>query len=411
MWQSLFRRVAVKLVQTGTLTVWFPDQSVERFGNQAPPYVTLRIRSTSALRHLVANPDLALGQSYMDGDLTIDGDDLHGLLQIIMINLAPERRLWWHRITEFGRFALRSLAQTNGHARSRRNVESHYDLSGKLYDLFLDQDRQYSCAYFRSDQDTLEQAQAQKKAHVAAKLLLQPGMRVLDIGCGWGGLAITLARDHGAHVTGVTLSSEQHAVATERVRAAGLDRQIDIRLMDYRHVTGTFDRIVSVGMFEHVGVPNYRAYFGAIERLLTGDGVALIHTIGRGSPSGVTNPFIAKHIFPGGYVPSMSEAVAAIEHESLWVTDVECLRLHYAYTLRAWLDRFDANRDKVLRLYDARFVRMWRFYLIASEQCFRFDRQAVFQFQLSKTVDAVPITRDYLYLADATLQSARAAAE
>jgi cyclopropane-fatty-acyl-phospholipid synthase len=195
----------------------------------------------------------------------------------------------------------------------------------------------------------------------------------------------------------VTLSTEQHSVATQRVHAAGLDRLVDIKLTDYRHVTGQFDRIVSVGMFEHVGVPNYRTYFGAVSRLLTPDGIALIHTIGRTSPPGATNPFITKHIFPGGYVPAMSEVLTAVEQDNLWVTDVECLRLHYARTLRAWLTRFDANLDKVAQLYNARFIRMWRFYLIASEQCFRFDRQAVFQFQLSKSVDAVPITRDYLY--------------
>lgn len=397
MWQILFRRMVGKLVKTGTLTVHFPDHSVATFGTGALPRVTVRILTEPALRRLVANPDLALGEGYMDGDLVIDGDDLHGLMQVVMINLAPERRLWWHRLADFGRFALRGLAQANDHARSRRNVEEHYDLSGALYDLFLDQDRQYSCAYFRSDQDTLEQAQAQKKAHIAAKLLLRPGMRVLDIGCGWGGLAITLARDYGVHVTGITLSTEQRAVANQRVRAAGLERQIDIRLMDYRQVTGSFDRIVSVGMFEHVGLPNYRAYFGGLARLLAPEGVALIHTIGRIAPPSSTNPFIAKHIFPGGYVPAMSEVLTAIEQEALWVADVECLRLHYAHTLRAWLTRFDANRDRVLKLYDARFVRMWRYYLIASEQCFRYDRQAVFQFQLSRAVDAVPITRDYLY--------------
>lgn len=397
MWQVIFKRMVAKLVKTGTLGVYFPDQSFAQFGNGTLPRITLRLTHTNAVRQLVMNPDLALGEAYMNGDLFIDGDDLHGLLHLLIMNLAPERRVWWHRLAGAARFALRGAAQTNGHTKSRRNVEGHYDLSGELYDLFLDQDRQYSCAYFRSDHDTLDQAQAQKKAHIAAKLLLQPGQRVLDIGCGWGGLAITLAREYGVRVTGVTLSTEQHAVATQRVRAAGLDRLVEIKLTDYRHVTGQFDRIVSVGMFEHVGVPNYRTYFSAVSRLLAPDGVALIHTIGRSSPPGATNPFIAKHIFPGGYIPALSEVVTAVEQDALWVSDVECLRLHYARTLRAWLTRFDANLDKVAQLYDARFIRMWRFYLIASEQSFRFDRQAVFQIQLCKTVDAVPITRDYLY--------------
>ena len=404
MWQAVFKHMVGKLVHSGTLVVYFPDQSFERYGDGTLPRITLRLISASALRQLVINPDLGLGEAYMNGDLVIDDDDLHGLLRLLIINLAPSRRIWWHRLAEAARFALRGAAQTNGHTKSRRNVEEHYDLSGELYDLFLDQDRQYSCAYFRTDHDTLEQAQIQKKAHIAAKLLLQPGMNVLDIGCGWGGLAITLARDYGVQVTGVTLSTEQHAVATRRVRAAGLERLVDIKLTDYRHVIGQFDRIVSVGMFEHVGVPNYRTYFGAISRLLSPDGVALIHTIGRSSPPGATNPFILKHIFPGGYVPAMSEVLTAVEQDNLWVTDVECLRLHYARTLRAWLTRFDANLDKVAQLYDARFIRMWRFYLIASEQCFRFDRQAVFQFQLSKSVDAVPITRDYLYAPPAVPQ-------
>ena len=410
MWQYIFKRMADKLVQTGSLIVYFPDKSFVRFGDGRSPDITLRMMNVSALRQLVINPDLALGEAYMNGDLLIDDDDLHGLLQLIIMNLASERRLWWHRLADTVRFSLRGAAQTNGHTKSHRYVEQHYDLSGDLYDLFLDQDRQYSCAYFRTDHDTLEQAQTQKKAHIAAKLLLRPGMRVLDIGCGWGGLAMTLARDFGVQVTGVTLSTEQHAVATQRVRAAGLDRLVDIKLTDYRHVTGLFDRIVSVGMFEHVGVPNYRTYFGAVSRLLTPDGVALIHTIGRTSPPGATNPFITKHIFPGGYVPAMSEVLTAVEQDNLWVTDVECLRLHYARTLRAWLTRFDANLDKVAQLYDARFIRMWRFYLIASEQCFRFDRQAVFQFQLSKSVDAVPITRDYLY-APAEVSQVLAAAQ
>ena len=410
MWQAVFKHMVSRLVQTGTLRVYFPDQSYAGFGDGTWPQITLRVINVTALRDLVMNPDLAWGESYMNGDLLIDDDDLHGLLHLLIINLAPDRRVWWHRLAEAARFALRGAAQTNGHVKSRRNVEGHYDLSGALYDLFLDQDRQYSCAYFRTDHDTLDQAQAQKKAHIAAKLVLQPGLRVLDIGCGWGGLAMTLAREYGVQVTGITLSNEQHAVATQRVHAAGLDRLVDIKLTDYRDLTGQFDRIVSVGMFEHVGVPNYRTYFNTVSALLAPDGVALIHTIGRSSSPGATNPFIAKHIFPGGYVPALSEVLTAVEEGPLWVTDVECLRLHYARTLHAWLTRFDANRDKVARLYDARFIRMWRFYLIASEQCFRFDRQAVFQIQLSKTVDTVPITRDYLY-APAAMPQGMAAAQ
>jgi cyclopropane-fatty-acyl-phospholipid synthase len=292
---------------------------------------------------------------------------------------------------------MRAIDQHNPMTIARKNVAHHYDLSGALYDLFLDSDKQYSCAYFRHPDDTLEQAQAQKKAHIAGKLLLEPGMRVLDIGCGWGGMALTLARDYGANVLGVTLSEEQHKVATARAAAEGLQDKVEFRLTDYRKVQDRFDRIVSVGMFEHVGVPHYGEYFTQVHDKLTEDGVALIHTIGRAFPPGYTNPWIAKYIFPGGYVPAMSEVMKAVEQKDLWVTDVEVWRLHYAETLRHWHARFMANRDKVARLYDERFCRMWRYYLIAAEMTFRYNRQCVFQFQISRRQDAVPLTREYLY--------------
>jgi cyclopropane-fatty-acyl-phospholipid synthase len=275
-------------------------------------------------------------------------------------------------------------------------VAHHYDLSGALYDLFLDADKQYSCAYFRDPGMTLEEAQAAKKALIAAKLRLEPGMRVLDIGSGWGGLALTLARDHGARVTGVTLSEEQLKVSRARAAAAGLEGQVDFHLRDYRAVTGQFDRIVSVGMFEHVGVPHYATFFATAARLLAPDGVMLLHTIGRNAPPAATSPWITKYIFPGGYVPSLSEVAAPIEASGLWLTDLEVWRLHYAETLRAWQRRFEANIDAVRALYDERFCRMWRFYLVASEMSFRAGRQCVFQLQLAHRQDAVPLTRAYL---------------
>ncbi len=244
---------------------------------------------------------------------------------------------------------------------------------------------------------TLDQAQAAKKAHIAAKLRLEPGMRVLDIGCGWGGMGLTLARDYGAHVVGVTLSEEQYRIATARARAEGLEGQVEFRLTDYRHVSETFDRIVSVGMFEHVGVPHYREYFRNVHDRLAPDGVALIHTIGRTTPPSTTSPWIEKYIFPGGYVPALSEMVAGLEKERLYYTDVEIWRLHYAETLRHWYDRFMAHEDKARALYDARFCRMWRYYLVAAEMTFRYGRQAVFQVQLAHDQTAVPLTRDYLY--------------
>jgi cyclopropane-fatty-acyl-phospholipid synthase len=369
--------------------------------------VTVTITDPGLVRRLVLRPDLAVGEGYMDGTLTIADDDLHGFLGLTLANTARGSKVWWRRPFDAANFALRRLQMWNPAARSRRNVAHHYDLSSDLYALFLDEDRQYSCAYFRSPQDTLEQAQRQKKAHIAGKLLLKPGMRVLDIGCGWGGMAITLARDYGVHVLGVTLSQEQHRIANERVRAAGLQDRVEIRLTDYRAVTGTFDRIVSVGMFEHVGVPQFRTYFRKIHDLLAEDGVALIHTIGRAEPPSYTSAFILRYIFPGGYVPALSEVSRAIEAEGLWPADVEVWRLHYAETLRHWNDRFTARAARVREIYDDRFIRMWRFYLVASEMSFRAGRQCVFQFQLSRRVDAVPLTRDYLH-AQATPPVAKA---
>lgn len=399
MWSGLFRTMMERLITTGTLDVHLPDGSNLRFGDGLAPAVAVRVENPVWIGRLVRNPELALGEAYMHRGIEIDGDDLHGLLQLLLANHSgdPSRRLWWQNIANGLRMARRRLDQRNGLVGSVANVRRHYDLSSAFYDLFLDEDRQYSCAYFDWDGQSLEQAQQEKKRHIARKLLLRPGMHVLDIGCGWGGLALTLAQDHDVRVTGITLSAEQHEVAQTRLHALGLQDRVTFRLMDYRNVAGRFDRIVSVGMFEHVGLPNYRRFFATLRRLLTDDGVALVHTIGRATGPGATNPFIARHIFPGGYVPAMSEVLTAIEDEALWMTDMECLRLHYAKTLRHWLHRFDANQPMVRALYDDAFARMWRFYLIASEQGFVHGRQAVYQIQLSRQVDAVPITRDYLY--------------
>lgn len=276
------------------------------------------------------------------------------------------------------------------------NVVHHYDLSGALYDLFLDADRQYSCAYFREANDTLESAQTNKITLIASKLLLTPEQRILDIGCGWGGLGLHLARSHGVHVTGVTLSNEQYKIAEERARTEDLSDRVQFRLQDYRDVVGTFDRIVSVGMFEHVGVPHYKEFFAALRDRLKDDGVALLHTIGRTDGPGATNPWIANYIFPGGYSPALSEILAIAEQSGLYVTDVEVWRLHYAQTLKEWRNRFEANLDRAQSIYDERFCRMWRFYLVASEVAFRHNHHVVFQIQLAKKQDAVPITRDYL---------------
>jgi len=398
-WQHALDRMLRTLIKVGSLRVVMPRGQTGDYGDPSNTPVTVRLLDVATIRHFVLNPELALGEAYMNGTLVIDDDDLHGLLAVVVHNVrnAGKTPVWWQKLSELSRASLRGLSQKNLLARSKLNVAHHYDLAGQLFDLFLDDDRQYSCGYFQQANATLEQAQTDKKAHIARKLLIKPGMSILDIGCGWGGMALTLARDHGARVVGITLSEEQYAFATERAAREGLSDRIQFRLCDYRQVEGTFDRIVSVGMFEHVGLPHYDDYFATIRNRLSPDGIALIHTIGWAAPAKATNPWIAKHVFPGGYIPTLSEVMTAIEQNRLWSTDIECWRLHYAYTLRHWYDRFCAHEDEVRELYDERFVRMWRFYLVACEQTFRYAPQAVFQMQLSRRVDAVPLTRDYLY--------------
>ena len=410
MWSAILDNMLERLVRVGRLTVRGPaGRAARSFGDAARgPDIEVEIRDLRLPARLVRNPELALGEAYMDGALEIAGDDLHGLTELLLRNRMSgathpvlTAQKWLQR-------AGRSLAQHNPLHRARANVAHHYDLSGALYDLFLDTDRQYSCAYFTSPDMTLEAAQEAKKRHIARKLRLEPGMRVLDIGSGWGGLALTLARDHGVHVTGVTLSKEQLALATARAERAGLAGRVAFRLQDYRRVAERFDRVVSVGMFEHVGVPHYGEYFAAVNDRLDDGGVALIHTIGRGDGPGTTSPWVAKYIFPGGYIPALSEIMPHAERTGLWPCDVEAWRLHYALTLRHWHDRFMANIDAARALYDERFCRMWRYYLVVSEQSFRFHRHVVYQLQLARQVDGVPITRDYLYPAG---ERARMAAE
>lgn len=406
MWAGHFTRLLGRLIRDGHLAVSIGGGPEMPFGNGQGPKVTVRIKDASTARRLMIDPELALGEAYMDGALSIDGDDVQGLLGIIVRNRAqgraPDRAQAIAlsapaRIIAVLRHIRRRLDQANPETRARRNVAHHYDLTPAIYDLFLDTDRQYSCAYFADDGMSLDAAQAAKKAHIARKLLISPGMRVLEIGCGWGGLALTLARDHGARVTGITLSQEQLAIARDRAAAAGLADRVAFELMDYRAIGGQFDRIVSVGMFEHVGAPNFGTFFDVVRDRLATDGVALIHTIGRTAPPNATNPWIARYIFPGGYIPALSEMAEAIQNAGLRIGDIECLRLHYAMTLRCWFDRFNAKADVAATLKDDRFVRMWRYYLAASEQTFRHGPQDVFQFQLCRRADAVPITRDYLY--------------
>jgi cyclopropane-fatty-acyl-phospholipid synthase len=400
MWTTVLDRLLLHLFSSGDLKITFPDGVTRHYGDGSGQTVAVTLHDDTLPRKIVISPDMAVGEAYMDGRLTIEDDDLYGFLGLAIRNIAQNGQPWFRRPLEIGRHVMRSVAQFNPMGRAQANVAHHYDLSGALYDLFLDADRQYSCAYFREPDMTLEAAQEAKKRHICDKLLIEPGMRVLDIGCGWGGMGLTLARDYGAEVLGVTLSREQHAMANARAEQAGLAGKARFELMDYRKLEGTFDRIVSVGMFEHVGVPHYDEYFRTVKQRLDPEGIALIHTIGRADPPGVTSPWITKYIFPGGYVPSMSEALKSIEKQHFFATDIEIWRLHYAETLRHWHDRFMANIDKARALYDERFCRMWRYYLVACELTFRLNRQVVFQFQLSPKQDAVPLTRDYLYRDD-----------
>ena len=332
----------------------------------------------------------------MDGTLTVEDGEIYDFLALSLSNMGWGNGHWLQDLLIKAQLLVRRLQQYNPAPVAKRNVAHHYDLSGALYDLFLDNDRQYSCAYFMAPDDSLERAQEQKKRHIAAKLLLKPGNRVLDIGSGWGGLALYLADTGGVEVDGITLSEEQLDVARRRATEADLAERARFHLRDYREIDGSYDRIVSVGMFEHVGVTHYSAFFAKLRELLKDDGVALLHTIGRAEGPGTTNRWLTKYIFPGGYNPALSEVMAAIEHAGLYVTDIEVLRLHYAETLKEWRRRFAVNRDRAAELYDERFCRMWEFYLAACEAVFRYAGHVVFQIQIAKQPDAVPITRDYI---------------
>jgi cyclopropane-fatty-acyl-phospholipid synthase len=397
MWQSLFRNMLTRLIRQGVLVVQFPDGTTDSFGPGGGASAKVTIAKTSDFKRLLARPSLAIGECYTDGSLRIEDDDLIGLMELLVVNQRLGGMPVWYDLTTKVQGALRGIVQRNTPRSARRNVAHHYDLSDDLYRLFLDKDMQYSCAYFARPDMTLEQAQTAKKAHIAAKLGVEPGMRVLDIGCGWGGMALTLARDYGAKVTGVTLSENQHATAQARARIEGLEDNLDFRLLDYRKLDERFDRIVSVGMLEHVGLPHFPEYFGKVRDLLADDGIALIHSIVKSGPPRPNNPWIDKYIFPGSYAPAASEIYRAIEANWLHQCDDEALRIHYALTLKAWRERFEANLHAVETLFDTRFTRMWRFYLASMEASFRLGTLHVQQWQLAKSMSAVPITRDYLY--------------
>ncbi|MGI9383422.1 MAG: class I SAM-dependent methyltransferase [Methyloligellaceae bacterium] len=384
------------VVKTGDLRLFGPAGGAYRFGDGTGDPIVIRLTDRRLEFELACNPELVLGEAYMDGRLTVERGSIYQFLALVFRNLRCREWPSWVKLLGRVRRAGKRVQQYNPVPRARRNARFHYNIDSSIYDLFLDPDRQYSCAYYEHEGQPLADAQLAKKRHLAAKLQLRDGQRVLDIGSGWGGLALYLARTARVDVTGITLSDEQLAASRERARRLGIAGAAKFEPVDYREMTGHFDRIVSVGMFEHVGVCHYTAFFEQLRSLLADDGVAVLHSIGRFDGPSVTNPFIAHYIFPGGYIPSLSEVLPAIEKSGLLVTDVEILRLHYAETLRHWRRRFLASWDRASQIKDERFCRMWEFYLAASEAAFRYQDLMVFQIQLTRDQATLPLLRDYM---------------
>ena len=406
---SLIGRLVGSLLKQGQITLVMPDGKREAHGPGGGKSLTVRIADRRVIFELVRNPRLAIGETYMDGRLIIEDGTILDLLELVVSNNRWEEGGNSRKAIKKGKRRFKWLFHRNRAGNSKRNVAHHYDLKDEIYELFLDSDRQYSCAYFTDPANSLEQAQADKKAHIAAKLHLKPGQRVLDIGSGWGGMAIYLHQVAGVDVTGITLSEEQLKVARRRAEDAGVADHVRFELVDYRSLTGTFDRIVSVGMFEHVGAPHYVEFFAKCRELLADDGVMLLHTIGKYGAAGAPDPFTDKYIFPGYHVPSLSQMVSASEKVRLIASDVETLRLHYAYTLRHWLDRATRARDKIVAMYDERFFRMWEFYLAGGIVAFENGAMNNYQIQYIRDRNAVPITRDYMAEAEATYRRVKAA--
>ncbi len=390
----IFKSILKSVIRNGCLRFIDATGRTYLIGDASPPCATIRLRSKRTEYALAFNPALSVGEAYMNGELLIEEGSLYDILKLAALNFNDANRHSWMSLIER---AEKYLKQYNPIAKAKRNVAHHYDLSAELYATFLDQDWQYSCAYFQNQSDNLDTAQANKKRHIAAKLFLnRPGLNILDIGSGWGGLGLYLAAEADANITGVTLSVEQQKHSEARAAAAGVTDRVRFQLRDYREEYGLYDRVVSVGMFEHVGKRNYAEFFTKLGELLTANGVALLHTIGYSDGPGAINPFIRKYIFPGADLPSLSEIFSVVEKSGLRVTDVEVLRLHYAETLCHWRKKFMARREEVVRLYDERFCRMWEFYLVSCEIGFRYRGMVVYQLQLTKCLAALPLTRDYI---------------
>ena len=394
---GMMRTVLSHMIKTGDLTVTDSSGARSQYGDKTGVPVHIHFKTKHAERAVALDPELKLAECFMDGEIDFLEGDIYTLLQIVFENTGPTAATepWMKALAKL-RILFRRFQQMNTIARSSDNIKSHYDLSGELYDLFLDPDKQYSCAYFETPNATLAEAQLAKKRLIAAKMLVKEGDKVLDIGCGWGGMGLYLARHLKANVTGVTLSEEQHGIANQRAADEGLSDRAKFELTDYRNIEDKFDRLVSVGMFEHVGVGHFAEYFQHVARLMKPDGVFMLHAIGRADGPGATNPFIRKYIFPGGYIPALSEVLPHIEKAGLYVTDIEILRLHYAETLKAWREAFMANRERAKALYDERFCRMWEFYLAASESAFRWQNMMVFHIQIAHRQESVPLTRNYI---------------
>jgi len=393
---KLLNKMMTRFVKVGQLTIIDVDGNKHVHGPGGEPSATIRLTDKKLYRQLFFNPELKAGEAYMDGTLVCEEGGIRGFLLLFSMNAANLRGQGHQKRLRAFYKKVKRFHQSNTLITAKQNVAHHYDISNDMYKLFLDEDMQYSCGYYANPNDTLAEAQRAKKAHVAAKLNIKPGNTVLDIGCGWGGLAIYIAENFDVHVTGVTLSKEQHALACERVKKRGLEGKVEFILSDYRDLTGPYDRIVSYGMFEQVGVPHFLEFFTKVSDLMADDGCMLLHSIGRKGGPGSTARWIRKYIFPGGYSPALSETLAEIEKSGLWVTDIEILRLHYAETLLAWDKNFQEKRAEVAGMFDERFCRMWEFYLIVSEYSFRYSKNMNFQIQLAKNVNALPMTRDYM---------------